>query len=918
MKTSYEPNLIEKKWYQTWEENKYFAPSGKGTPYCIVIPPPNVTGTLHMGHGFQQTIMDALIRYHRMCGCNTLWQGGTDHAGIATQMVVERQLQVEGTTRHQLGREEFIKRVWQWKETSGNIISHQERRLGNSIDWQRERFTLAPDLSAVVSRVFVSLYEEGLIYRGQRLVNWDPVLCTAISDLEVINVEQNSSLWYIRYPLVDDEKEGLIVATTRPETLFGDVAVAVHPDDERYQKLIGKYVKLPLTERTIPIIVDESVVREFGTGCVKITPAHDFNDYAVGLKHKLPWLNIFTPNAALNEIVPKNYQGLDRFVARKKVIAELKQEGLLIKTEPYKLTVPKGDRTDAVIEPYLTDQWFVKVEKLALPAMDVVKQAKLKFVPENWGKIYLQWLENIQDWCISRQLWWGHRIPAWYDESGKVYVGFDEAAVRLKYNLAANVVLRQDDDVLDTWFSAALWPFTTLGWQNNAPEFKAFYPTSVLITGFDIIFFWVVRMVMMGLKFTGQVPFHEVYITGLIRDSKGQKMSKSKGNIIDPLDLIDGITLAALIKKRTSNLMQPALAAGIEKATRSEFPQGIAAYGADAVRFTFCSLASTGRDINFDLGRLAGYRNFCNKVWNAARYVLLQTENFTVTAACEFTAVDHWMRHKMAELLRKIPELFASYRFDLLSQSIYDFVWHEYCDWYLELTKPLLAGASHEALKNGTRRTLLEVLEMSLRVLHPLMPFITEEIWQQVAPKLGFNAPTIMLQDYPQFDAKNLSEKNYQEIEWIKRIILAVRNIRGEMDIAPSKLLPLWFNKGTVANQECVKRQQIYLTALARLASINWFDADAQIPPTATALIDDLEIHIPLANLIDREAEVARLHKEINKLQQEITHLQNKFGNENYVTKAPAVLVEKERQRLIELESALVKLQQRLGSVAAM
>jgi len=728
----------------------------------------------------------------------------------------------------------------------------------------------------------------------------------------VINVEQDGFLWHIRYPLVENSDTEIVVATTRPETLFGDVAVAVHPGDERYQKLIGKQVKLPLTERVIPIIADASVAREFGTGCVKITPAHDFNDYATGASHQLPLINIFTPSAHLNDNVPENYRGLERFIARKKAVAELKDLGLLVKIEPYKITIPKGDRSDVVIEPYLTDQWFVKVKSLSGPAMEVVRSGTIKFVPDNWAKIYVQWLENIEDWCISRQLWWGHRIPAWYDENGKVYVGMNENEVRRQYNLAAKIKLRQDEDVLDTWFSSALWPFSTLGWQHNDSAFKTFYPTSVLVTGFDIIFFWVVRMVMMGLKFTNEVPFHEVYITGLIRDSKGQKMSKSKGNIIDPLDLIDGIGLEDLIKKRTGNLMQSFLAAGIEKATRTEFPEGIAAYGADALRFTFCSLATTGRDINFDLGRLAGYRNFGNKIWNATRYVLLQTEGFAMHAPYEYSASDLWIRHQMAELLRNITAWFAVYRFDLLAQAIYDFIWHEYCDWYLELTKPLLTSTVSDQLKNGARRTLLEMLEMMLRVLHPFMPFLTEELWQQVAPFLAIKGATIMLQPYPEFNEANLHASEYREIEWLKRVVLAIRNIRGSMNIAPAKPLPLWFNKGSNEDKAYVERCQIYLLSLAKLGGIFWFGREDKIPQTATALIDSLELHIPLANLIDKQAEIERLNKEINKLKQEQSYLQDKFNNEKYIAKAPQALVAKERQRLLELQGMLTKLNLKL------
>lgn len=909
--TQYNPAEIEQKWYQTWEENHYFSPSGKGDPYCIVIPPPNVTGTLHMGHGFQQTLMDALIRYHRMAGCNTLWQIGTDHAGIATQMVVENKLKSEGMSRHELGREAFIKKVWEWKEYSGNTITQQERRLGISGDWQRERFTLDEGLVKAVQQVFIQLYEEGLIYRGKRLVNWDPVLNTAVSDLEVISEEREGSLWHITYPLADCN-ESITIATTRPETMLGDVAVAVHPDDQRYQHLIGKKIKLPLTEREIPIIADEYVDKEFGTGCVKITPAHDFNDYAIGQRHQLPIINILTPNAHLNENTPKAYQGLERFEARKKILADLEKAGLLVKIEKHLLKIPKGDRSGAIIEPYLTDQWFVKVKELATPAIQVVKNGSIKFIPENWSKTYLQWLENIEDWCISRQLWWGHRIPAWFDEQGNIYVAHSEAEARVKYKLG-EIKLTQETDVLDTWFSSALWPFSTLGWPEPTKELKTFYPTSVLVTGFDIIFFWVVRMVMMGLKFTGQVPFKEVYITGLIRDSHGHKMSKSKGNILDPVDLIDGITLEKLLAKRTSNLMQSHLISSIEKNTREEFPNGIPSYGTDALRFTFCALASTSRDINFDVKRLEGYRNFCTKIWNASRFIDMQTADFIANNnAIELSIADRWIRSELQKTINIVITEFKNYRFDLIAQAIYDFTWHSFCDWYLELTKPILNGESYTpAQKNGTRTTLLQIFSAILRLLHPIMPFITEELWQDVAVKLNSDSKTIMLEPYPKFDATQIDETAVAQVHWLQKIILAVRNIRGEMNIAPTKTLPMLLNKGNNLDQEYVALHADYLKTLAKLETINWLD-NQPLPFSATALIDTLEIHLPLANLIDKNAEIARLTKEITKLEQEIQRAKGKLDNTNYVTKAPAEVVAKERERLTENEQTIIKLQGKL------
>jgi valyl-tRNA synthetase len=749
MDKSYHPKDIEQRQYERWEKNDWFAPSGSGEPYCIVIPPPNVTGTLHMGHAFQDTIMDTLIRYNRMRGKNTLWQPGMDHAGIATQMVVERKLNAEGTSRKELGREKFVERVWQWKQESGGQIFNQLRRMGSSLDWSRDRFTMDDDLTAAVMEVFVSLYDEGLIYRGKRLVNWDPVLHTALSDLEVLQNEEPGHLWHFRYPLASGDGH-LVVATTRPETMLGDSAVAVHPEDERYQELVGQEIILPLVDRRIPIIADDYVDPEFGTGCVKITPAHDFNDYEIGKRHDLAEYNILDDNAAINDSAPEKYRGLDRFVARKEIVKDLEALGLLEKVEDYLQKLPRGDRSDAVVEPYLTDQWYVDIKPLAKPAIEAVESGRIKFVPENWSKTYFEWMNNIQDWCISRQLWWGHRIPAWYDDAGNIYVGRSEDEAREKNGLDDTLALRQDEDVLDTWFSSALWPFSTQGWPQKTESLETFYPGNVLVTGFDIIFFWVARMIMMGLKFMGDVPFHEVYIHGLIRDPDGQKMSKSKGNVLDPLDLIDGVELDTLLAKRTTGLMQTHLTPKIEKATRRQFPDGIDEYGADALRFTFASLATTGRDIRFDLGRIEGYKNFCNKLWNASRYVLMNTEDLDAGDA-EFSTADRWIRSRLNQATASIHEHFGNYRLDLAAQTVYDFTWHEFCDWYLELSKPILQSEDATAeQKRGTRQTLIEVLEILLRLLHPLMPFVTDEIWAQVAPRAGIEGDTVMLQRYPE------------------------------------------------------------------------------------------------------------------------------------------------------------------------
>ncbi|MCX2981919.1 valine--tRNA ligase [Halieaceae bacterium IMCC14734] len=919
MDKTYQPANIETRWYQEWESKGYFAPSGSGEPYSIMIPPPNVTGSLHMGHGFQEAIMDALIRYHRMQGCNTLWQVGTDHAGIATQMVVERQLEAAGTNRHELGREKFIEKVWDWKQESGGTITQQLRRLGSSLDWSRERFTMDPGLSAAVQEVFIKLHQEGLIYRGQRLVNWDPALHTAISDLEVVSEEEKGHLWNFRYPLSDGSGH-LVVATTRPETMLGDTAVAVHPEDERYAQLIGKSIDLPLTGRTIPIIADDYVDRDFGTGCLKITPAHDFNDYEVGKRHSLEMINIFTDDAALNDEVPEAYRGMDRFVARKQIIADLESAGLLEGVKDHTLKVPRGDRSNVVIEPYLTQQWYVDAKKLAQPAIDAVENGSIQFVPKQWENTYFAWMRDIQDWCISRQLWWGHRIPAWYDNEGNIYVGNDETSVRQENNLGPEVALRQDEDVLDTWFSSALWTFSTLGWPEQTPDLKTFHPSSVLVTGFDIIFFWVARMIMMTLHFRKEVPFHTVYVHGLVRDSHGQKMSKSKGNVLDPIDLIDGIELDTLLEKRTAGMMQPKLAKKIDKQTREEFPEGIDAYGTDALRFTYYSLASTGRDIKFDIGRIEGFRNFCNKLWNAARYALMNCENEECgTTEAEFTLglADRWIISRLQETEQEVKRAISNYRFDLASQAIYEFTWNEYCDWYLELSKPVLwDDDAAAAAKVGTRRTLIRVLEAILRMTHPLMPFITEEIWQKVAPLAGKSGATIMLQPYPEADETSIDALANADIEWLKGVIVGIRNIRGEMNIAPGKELSVLLRNGDNNDQRRLDDNAQYLKKLAKLSEIRFLDANESAPAASAALVGKLEILVPLAGVIDKDAELARLTKEMQKLDKDLERLRGKLSNSAFIDKAPEAVVDKERAKLDSQEQALAKLKQQHEELA--
>ncbi|MCX7562615.1 valine--tRNA ligase [Xanthomonadaceae bacterium XH05] len=941
--TSFEPGQFETRWYAHWEQSGAFAPSGTGTPYSILLPPPNVTGTLHMGHAFQHTLMDALIRHQRMRGCDTLWQMGTDHAGIATEMVVSRNLAIEGKgeTRDSLGRDGFIGKVWEWKQTSGDTIERQMRRMGASGDWSRRVFTMDEMPSKAVIEAFVKLHEDGLIYRGQRLVNWDPVLKTAISDLEVVSEEEDGFLWSIRYPLaagvtyehIERDADGhetlretrdyLVVATTRPETLLGDVAVMVHPEDPRYAGLIGKAVTLPLTGREIPVIADDYVDRAFGTGVVKVTPAHDFNDYAVGQRHALPTINLFTPEAALNDNAPEKYRGQDRYEARKTVLADLEAAELLAEAKPHKLQVPRGDRTGQVIEPYLTDQWFVKMDTLGARGLELVEKGDVKFVPPNWINTYRHWMDNIQDWCISRQLWWGHRIPAWYDDSGKVYVGRDEAEVRAKHQLGADVTLSQDSDVLETWFSSAMWPFSTLGWPDKAAMdergFERYLPSSVLVTGFDIIFFWVARMVMMTDHFTGKVPFQDVYITGLVRDKDGQKMSKSKGNVLDPIDIIDGISADTLVAKRTAGLMQPKMAEKIEKATRKEFPEGIAAYGADALRFTFASLATHGRDIKFDLARCEGYKNFCNKLWNAARFVLgTLPESGVIAKPANWPAApfERALLARFDALVTEVDAQFAAYRFDLVSQAVYEFVWNEFCDWSIEFSKPFLnpeAGSTIDAgASESVRHTLLCVLEASLRLLHPLIPFVTEEIWQNIAPRLGISGDSIMRQPWPVAFGIGNTANDIADVDWLKDAITKLRSVRSTLGISPSRRVPLLAGGGDGNDAARLARFSDALRFLARIESIAPLVGEP--PACASAVLGELRLLIPLEGLIDLDAERARLAKEVARVVAEKEKSEAKLAK--FTDKVPPAVVEQERQRLAEWSvqlDGLKEQQARLG-----
>ena len=943
MDKTYQPHEIESRWYAEWEAQNYFAPQGSGESYTIALPPPNVTGSLHMGHGFNNAIMDALIRFRRMQGRNTLWQPGTDHAGIATQMVVERQLAAQNLSRHDLGREKFLEKVWEWKEQSGGTITRQIRRLGSSVDWSRERFTMDEGLSEAVKEAFVRLHEDGLIYRGKRLVNWDPKLHTAISDLEVENHDEKGSLWNLRYPLADgartaDGKDYLIVAIIRLETMLGDSAVAVNPQDERYQALIGKFVELPLVGRRIPIVGDDYCDPEFGTGCVKITPAHDFNDYEVGKRHNLPLINVLDKNAAIlataqvfhldgsvnaefDARLPAQFAGLDRFEARKQIVAAFDAAGLLEKIDDHALKVPKGDRSGVVIEPWLTDQWYVSTKPLAEKAIAAVEDGSIQFVPKQYENMYFSWMRDIQDWCISRQLWWGHRIPAWYDEAGNVYVGRDEAEVRAKHNLG-EIALRQDDDVLDTWFSSGLWTFSTLGWPEQTEFLKTFHPTDVLVTGFDIIFFWVARMIMMSLHLTGQIPFKTVYVHGLVRDSQGHKMSKSKGNVLDPLDIVDGIDLETLVAKRTSGMMQPKLAEKIAKQTRAEFPEGIASYGTDALRFTFCSLASTGRDIKFDMGRVEGYRNFCNKLWNATNFVLENTDGQDCGVndePVELSAVDRWIISALQRCEQDVTRHLDQFRFDLAAQSLYEFIWDEYCAWYLELVKPVLWDETASAERQrGTRRTLVRVLEVILRLAHPFMPFITEEIWQRIKGLAGKSGPTLMLQPWPVAAEARLDAGAEADIEWVKQLMLGVRQIRGEMKISMAKRIDVVLANASAEDQRRLAAFEPLLAKLAKLESVRVLEASEEAPLAATALVGEMEVLVPMAGLIDKDAELARLDKELARLEGEVKRVGGKLANEGFVAKAPAEVLDKERAKLGEAEQALAKLAEQRGKIAAL
>ena len=915
----YNPKQIESRWYKIWEEAGYFSPSDKGAKsdetYCIMLPPPNVTGSLHMGHAFQDTIMDTLIRYNRMQGKKTLWQCGTDHAGIATQMVVERQLLEQGIKRTDLGREKFLDKVWEWKEKSAGHIQSQIRRLGASVDWKTERFTMDEGLSKAVQKQFIQLYDEGLIYRGKRLVNWDPVLQTALSDLEVESVEEDGFLWHLKYPR-SDGKGYVIVATTRPETMLGDTAIAVNPKDERYTDLVGKTVDLPLTGRKIIVIADDYVDMEFGTGCVKITPAHDFNDADMGKRHDLDIINVLTDDAKINEDMPEAYRGMDRFDARKQIVKDFEELSLLEKIEPHKLMVPRGDRSHTIVEPYRTDQWYVKVDSMAKKALVVVKDGEVKFVPENWDKTYYQWMENIEDWCISRQLWWGHRVPAWYDEDGKIYVAETEQKVREKYNLATDFKLTQDEDVFDTWFSSNLWPFSTLGWPEETNRLKEFYPTQVLVTGFDIIFFWVARMIMAGCKFMDQIPFETVYIHGLINDSQGQKMSKSKGNVLDPIDIIDGIELEDLVTKRTSGLMQPKMAAKIEKATRKEFPDGINPNGCDALRFTFAALATNGRHLRFDMKRLESYRNFCNKIFNASRFVFMNTEDFKLDA-------QKWKPNSTAELwiLSQLQNSIADYRkhldnfrLDLASQCIYDFIWNNYCDWFVELAKPLLK--QDDDTKYNVQHTLLYVLDEALRLLHPIMPFITEEIWQELKVKLVLPSESIMIAQFPEYNADLVNEKSFKDMQWLQAAVLGIRQIRGEMNISPRKPLSIILENTSANDLSVLKSNEQLLKTMAQLEDIAVLHDGEQAPESAVALIGEMKVNIPLAGLIDVDAEIARINKLIETANKEIARSAGKLKNERFVSSAPEAVVNKEKgnlaaneHKLEELKGQLLKLE---------
>ena len=912
MEKTYNPKEIEARIYESWEDSGYFSPSKSGEPFCIVIPPPNVTGTLHMGHAFQDTIMDIIIRYQRMNGKNTLWQVGTDHAGIATQMVVERQLEKSGTSRQELGREAFEKEVWKWKEESGSTITKQMKRLGASTDWTKEKFTMDENLVRGVTKVFIQLYEEGLIYRGKRLINWDPVLQTALSDLEVATTEEKGSLWHMKYPISDSE-DHIVVATTRPETMLGDTAVAVNPDDKRYKDLIGQKVILPLTDRKIPIIADEYVDQEFGTGCVKITPAHDFNDFEISKRHDLEIISILDQSAKISRSAPAEYQGLDRFEARKKIVEDLEANGLMQEIEDYTLTIPRGDRSGAILEPLITNQWFLKMEPLAQPAIEAVKNGEIKFIPENWSKTYYEWLENIQDWCISRQLWWGHRIPAWYDNEGNVYVGESENEIRKQHNIENSIALIQDDDVLDTWFSSALWPFSSLGWPDETYDLKTFYPTNVLVTGFDIIFFWVARMVMMGLKFMDEIPFKEIYIHGLIKDKNGQKMSKSKGNILDPIDLIDGISLDELLDKRVQGLMQPEMEKRIINDTKKEFPNGIPDFGTDALRFNFAVQASTGRDVRLDLKRVEGYRNFCNKIWNASRFIKMNTNDFELLEIkdTEGHPIDQWIQSKFAETIDEVEKQFSQYRFDLAATAMYEFVWNDFCDWYIELSKALINEPGiKQSQKDYTKNNLIKMLDAILRMLHPAIPFITEEIWQSLSEEN--NNKSIMKANFPSSKNWKVDTEIAANTEWLKSFVSSVRQIRSEMTISPKQSIKIIVDD---ASNSDIKRLELFESFISNMGSIESIihkEGPDDLPKSAIALLKGMKIYIPLEGLVDIEEEKARLQKKLSNLNQDLKSVENRLSNDAFVEKAPKEVVDELKEKFKALSSDQTRIEEQL------
>ena len=910
MKKNYEPKGIEKKIYDNWESSGFFTavPDEKKEPFCIMIPPPNVTGTLHMGHGFQNTLMDALIRYKRMSGFDVLWQVGVDHAGIATQMVVERQLESEGQTKESIGRDAFEKRVWEWKEKSGGTITQQLRRLGASVDWSREAFTMSEDLSLAVKEVFISLFDEGLIYRGERLVNWDVVLQTALSDLEVTSEEETGSLWYFDYPV--ENGSSITVATTRPETMLGDSAVAVNPEDERFKELIGQFVIMPITERKIPIIEDSYVDSDFGTGCVKITPAHDFNDFEIGKRHGLEVINILNLDGTLNEFVPKKYRGLTTTEARKEVLNEMESLGHLNKVEPHKIQIPKSQRSDSVLEPLITNQWFVDVKKMSKEAIRVVHENETGFIPKNWENTYFDWMNKIQDWCISRQLWWGHRIPAWFDKEENVYVGKTEDEVRKKYDLK-DIELHQDEDVLDTWFSSALWTFSTLGWPKEDNLLSRYHPTSVLVTGFDIIFFWVARMIMMTTHFISEVPFKKILIHGLIKDSEGIKMSKSKGNTLDPLDIIDGINLSDLSAKRTEGLMQPQMKERIEKQTKKDFPEGISAYGTDALRLTFCSLATGGRDINFDMKRVEGYRNFCNKLWNASRFIEMQIESYGVSEESNEDLIEKWINYRFNLTVKKVNDAFESFRFDLATKAIYEFIWYEFCDWYIELSKIKLSNEGEENSK--IVKSMVTILEETLRLAHPIMPFITEEIWMHFKPYHQNSEKSIMIAETPKHK-ENLSDDEYQSIEWLKEIVSGIRNIRGEMLIKPSMTIKAFYEGGDKIDRNRSNDLTNLIKEIAGLESLEWI-GEKNLPPSAVVVVENLKILIPLEGLIDPKEESQRLTKKIDKVSKEHKMLSSKLNNKKFTDNAPKELVQEQQERFEIISKELNNLNDQLKEI---